>query len=69
MISVYAPTLFADSDVKDQFYDDLQSVLSTILIEEEMVILGDFNARVGRDNDAWSGILGPHGVGNVNENG
>ena len=69
LISIYAPTLDADSEVKDQFYEDLSDVVSAIPAEEEMILLGDFNARVGRDNDAWSGILGPHGVGNLNENG
>ena len=52
LISVYALTVFAVSEVKDQFYDDLQSVMSTMPIEEDMIILGDFKARVGRDNDA-----------------
>ena len=69
LICVYAPTLGADSEMKDRFYDDLNSVLAAIPPDEEMIVLGDFNARVGRENDAWSGILGPHGVGNINENG
>ena len=30
--------------------------------------LGDFNASVEKNLDAWSGILGPYRVGNVNEN-
>ena len=69
LISVYAPTLDADPEVKDQFYDDLNDAVSAIPSEEEVILLGDFSARVGRDSDAWSGSLGPHGVGNVNENG
>ena len=69
IISAYAPTLDADPEVKDRFYDELSDVVSRIPSEEEMILLGDFNARVGRDNEAWSGSLGPHGVGNVNENG
>ena len=69
LISVYAPTLDADPEVKDQFYDDLSDAVSAIPSEEEMILLGDFNARVGSDNEAWSGIIGPHGVGSINENG
>ena len=69
IISAYAPTLDADSEVKDRFYDELSQVVSRIQSEEEMSLLGDFNARVGRDSDSWSGSIGPHGVGNVNENG
>ena len=69
IISAYAPTLDADPEVKDRFYDELSDVVSRIPLEDEMILLGDFNARVGSDHDAWSGSLGPHGVGNVNENG
>ena len=52
LISVYAPTLDADPEVKDQFYDDLNDAVSAIPSEEEVILLGDFNTRVGRDNDA-----------------
>ena len=33
-----------------------------------VIILGDFNARVGTDTDTWHTVLGPHGVGSVNGN-
>ena len=35
----------------------------------KLVVLGDFNARVGRGNSSWEGVLGRHGVGKVNDNG
>ena len=39
-----------------------------------MMLLGDFNARVGSgervgNNPSWNGVRGCHGVGKMNENG
>ena len=44
------------------------ALITTIPKEESVVVLGDFNARVGCENDTWM-PLGPHGVGKVNDNG
>ena len=34
-----------------------------------VVVLGDFDARVGTDTNTWHTVLGPHGMGQVNGNG
>ena len=34
-----------------------------------MIILGDLNARVGKDWKAWPKVISKHGVGNMNSNG
>ena len=69
VISVYAPTLLADAEVKEAFYSDLHNLLWQVKSEDKVLILGDFNARVGRDCNVWTGVLGRHGVGNCNDNG
>ena len=69
LFSLYAPTLAADAGVKDAFYEELDGELATVPAPEEIVLLGDFNARVGSDNQAWPDCLGPYGVGKINENG
>ena len=69
LISVYAPTLGATNDTKDEFYDQLDSFISRIPKEEQLILLGDFNARVGADCDSWPSCLGKFGVGKMNENG
>ncbi|XP_048485578.1 uncharacterized protein LOC105392632 [Plutella xylostella] len=69
VISVYAPTLDKSDDVKDKFYEELSQCLDSINAREQVLLLGDFNARVGRDYEAWPGVLGRHGVGNMNSNG
>ncbi len=69
IVSVYAPTMTNPDDVKDKFYEDLDSVISTTPNSDKLIILGDFNARVGKDHHSWKGVLGNHGVGNCNSNG
>ena len=69
LFSVYAPTLQADPADKDKFYTDLRNLLQNTPTGDKVVILGDFNARVGGDSEAWKGVLGKHGVGNCNDNG
>ena len=31
--------------------------------------MGDFNAKIGMDNPGYEGIMGTHGLGQMNENG
>ena len=67
--SVYSQTLDSSDDVKDRFYDTLYSTLQRISQDEKIILLGDFNARVGINHDIWHGIIGHHGVGNMNSGG
>jgi len=66
---VYAPTLQAELAEKDKFYSELRSLIQSTLADDKVIILGDFNARVGKDATAWKGVLGRHCVGNCNDNG
>ena len=69
VLSVYAPTLQAETGVKEGFYRDLNNLLQQVDSKDKFLILGDCNARVGRDFDLWKGILDRHGIGNCNDNG
>ena len=69
VISAYAPTLDAQEDVKEAFYADLDTILSEVPKEDKLILLGDFNARVGRNQDLWRGTMGRDGVGNTIFNG
>ncbi|XP_052747366.1 uncharacterized protein LOC128199913 [Bicyclus anynana] len=69
IISVYAPTLDKPIEIREKFYEDLTRYVQSIRSREQMIILGDFNARVGKDYTAWPKVLGRHGVGNINSNG
>ena len=40
-------------------YNQLASVLSA----DKLLLIGDFNARIGRDNDKWPLVVGKNGIG------
>ena len=69
LISAYVPTLDATVETKEGFYTSLDSILESIPTNDQVFLLGNFNARVGKDVDLWDGVTGRHGVGNINDNG
>nr|VZI38721.1 unnamed protein product [Spirometra erinaceieuropaei] len=69
IISAYAPTMTNPDAVRDKFYEDLHALLATVSKADKLIVLGDFNARVGTDHTAWRGVLGPHGLRGSNDNG
>ena len=58
LVSVYAPTMSATSDTKDEFYENLAAIISSVPNNEQLILLGDFNARVGADHDTWPSCIG-----------
>ncbi|XP_055374825.1 craniofacial development protein 2-like [Condylostylus longicornis] len=48
-ISAYAPTEDADDDVKDDFYDSLGKTLNEVSSHDSVIVLGDFNAKIGKE--------------------
>lgn len=62
LISTYTPTLYFSQNIKDEFYDQLSKKIQTVLNEEQLLIIGDLNARVGADHDEWPSCLERHGV-------
>ena len=69
IICAYAPTLPSEEDLKDEFYDSLDSVLIKVNLKDKIILLGDFNARVGTRSDLWKDVIGAHGIGSMNANG
>jgi len=59
----------AEQAEKELFYSVLDHAVSQIPIADKVVLLGDFNARVGTDSETWKGVIGKDGIGNVNANG
>nr|VZI08239.1 unnamed protein product [Spirometra erinaceieuropaei] len=69
VISAYAPPMTNPDAVRDKFYEDLHALLATVSKADKLIVLGDFNARVGTDHTAWRGVLGPQGLRGSNDNG
>ena len=62
VVGAYAPTEDSDECVKDDFSDGLQQVLSRANVNQEVILLGDFNANINPMDGASDGaIVGPYG--------
>ncbi|KAK2726760.1 hypothetical protein QYM36_007561 [Artemia franciscana] len=69
VIVCYAPTNEADDDVKNSFYETLQAVTKDVPKHDVLCVSGDLNGKVGADHKYCLEVLGPHGLGQINENG
>ncbi|VDO53334.1 unnamed protein product [Schistosoma margrebowiei] len=69
IIQCYAPTNDSNDDIKDQFYERLQSITEKCLRKELTILMGDLNVKVGIDNTGYEDIMGRYGLGERNENG
>ncbi|VDO85344.1 unnamed protein product [Schistosoma margrebowiei] len=69
IIQCYAPTNDRNDDIKDQFYEGLQSVIEKCPKKDLTIPMRDLNAKVGIDNTGYEDIMGRHGLGERNENG
>ncbi|XP_056001731.1 craniofacial development protein 2-like [Ostrea edulis] len=65
----YAQTEVANTPEKDELYDQLNNILGNIPRHDMCLLIGDFNARVGKDITAYPRVIGQHGMGDMNENG
>ena len=67
VIQVYAPTSNAEEAEVEQFYEDLQDFLEQTSKKDVLLIIGDWNAKVG--SQETPGATGKFGLGMWNEAG
>ena len=61
VIQVYAPTSNAEETEVEWFYEDLQDLLELTPKKDVLSIIGDWNAKVGRQEAP--GVTGKFGLG------
>ena len=74
LIAIYAPINPNGQQMainaSDTFYADLQRTINSVPANDLLLIMGDFNARVGKQQHMISSkVVGPHTVDYINENG
>ncbi|GFN74676.1 craniofacial development protein 2-like protein [Plakobranchus ocellatus] len=62
---MYAPT--SDSADVEQFYEEIEKAKGYLKSQDIIIIMGDFNARVG--DKRVEGVVASGGIGTVNEGG
>ena len=65
VIQVYVPTSNAEEAEVERFYEDIQDLLELTSKKDVLFIIGDWNAKVGRQETR--GVTGKFGLGIRNE--
>ena len=69
VISAYAPQVGLSESTKRQFWEDLDSMVSTVPISEKLFIGGDLNGHVGATNVGFEQVHGGFGYGSKSQEG
>ena len=67
IINTYAPTEEKDIEKKEQFYEDLQKMIDLTPRSDTVIILGDLNAQIGKEN-IYRSVSGLHTLHNETNN-
>ena len=66
-IQVYAPTTESSEEEVDEFYEELEEAWIQCKSQEVTLVMGDFNAKVGKGR--FENVVGPYGLGDRNYRG
>ena len=69
VVSIYAPTEDGIEEEKVEFYENLESLMNTLPKYDTKLIMGDANAKIGKEV-CWEKTVGKHSLHEItNENG
>ena len=70
IIQIYAPDSSYDDDEIENFYNILQQKIDNIPKKSTIILIGDFNARVGTNHaESMPEVIGKYTLGETNERG
>ena len=69
VVQIYAPTADSTEEDIEHFYEQLEDTMAAIPRKDVKYIIGDWNAKVGVDNDGWEAVMGRYGYGERNTRG
>ena len=66
IIQIYAPCIDTNSEEeKAEFFDKLSDTIDSVPDNDDLIVMGDFNGRVGPRRTPWETYLGPHSYVNT----
>ena len=69
VIQVYAPTSDSSDEELEMFYEQLDEGQKIARTRDLCIVCGDFNAKIGSNNEGWDHVMGKYGIGERNERG
>jgi hypothetical protein len=67
IINEHAPTEEKEGEIRDDFYQTLEATFDSLQHNDIKVLMGDFNAKIGRE-EAYRGTIGQHSLHEVSSN-
>ena len=68
MITCYAPTEDTEEEIKDEFDEQVDEEIGTTHQHDELMVVGNLNARVREDNSGRERPTGTQDFGCINNN-